>query len=163
MSKPELPPRRSPQTLRILIHIKHCICAAQYSRHYPSATTYSGRKMTDISDPEPAFSSARPACYALMRRVRGMSRNVLAKGSGISSAISRSARRQGKRPIVHAARVSNAMGAHLEDLIPSAETAPNWAVIRGSLAQGAPAQIAQARDVLAGAAIRRTDAALLGH
>ena len=42
------------------------------------------------------------------------------------------------------------MGAHLEDLIPSTEPAPDWAVIRDLLRKATPAQIAQAKDMLAG-------------
>jgi XRE family aerobic/anaerobic benzoate catabolism transcriptional regulator len=41
------------------------------------------------------------------------------------------------------------MGAHLEDLIPSTEPAPDWAVIRDLLRKATPAQIAQAKDLLA--------------
>jgi XRE family aerobic/anaerobic benzoate catabolism transcriptional regulator len=41
------------------------------------------------------------------------------------------------------------MAAHLEDLIPSAEPAPDWAVLRDLLRKATPQQIAQAKDVLA--------------
>jgi len=47
-------------------------------------------------------------------------------------------------------RVSNAMGAHLEDLIPAAEPTPDWPVIRDLLRKAAPSQIAQAKDILTG-------------
>jgi hypothetical protein len=42
------------------------------------------------------------------------------------------------------------MGAHLEDLIPSSEPVPDWAVIRDLLRKASPNQIAQAKDLLAG-------------
>ena len=42
------------------------------------------------------------------------------------------------------------MGAHLEDLIPSGDHAPDWQVIRDLLRKATPAQIAQAKDLLAG-------------
>jgi len=42
------------------------------------------------------------------------------------------------------------MGAHLEDLIPATEPAPDWAVIRDLLRKASPRQIAQAKDILAG-------------
>jgi XRE family transcriptional regulator, aerobic/anaerobic benzoate catabolism transcriptional regulator len=64
-------------------------------------------------------------------------------------------------------RVSNAMGAQLEDLIPAAEHSPDWPIIRDLLRKATPGQIAQAKDVLTGngiAAQRRTFAgiALIG-
>jgi XRE family aerobic/anaerobic benzoate catabolism transcriptional regulator len=46
--------------------------------------------------------------------------------------------------------VSTAMGAHLEDLIPSTGPAPDWAVIRDLLRKATPDQIAHAKDILAG-------------
>ena len=42
------------------------------------------------------------------------------------------------------------MGVHLEDLIPSAEPAPDWSIIRDLLRKATPGQIAHAKDVLAG-------------
>ena len=42
------------------------------------------------------------------------------------------------------------MGAHLEDLIPSTEPAPDWAVIRDLLRKATPSQIEQAKNALAG-------------
>jgi XRE family aerobic/anaerobic benzoate catabolism transcriptional regulator len=47
-------------------------------------------------------------------------------------------------------RVSNAMGAHLEDLIPDGDPAPDWPVIRDLLRMAAPAQIAHAKEILSG-------------
>ena len=44
----------------------------------------------------------------------------------------------------------NAMGAHLEDLCGPAEPSPDWAVIRDLLRKASPAQITQAKDILAG-------------
>jgi XRE family aerobic/anaerobic benzoate catabolism transcriptional regulator len=88
-----------------------------------------------------------------MRALRGMSRKVLAKVSGISERyIAQLESGKGNVSIVLLRRVSNAMGAHLEDLIPSAEPTPDWAVIRDLLRKATPAQIAQAKDALAGGA-----------
>jgi XRE family aerobic/anaerobic benzoate catabolism transcriptional regulator len=42
------------------------------------------------------------------------------------------------------------MGAHLEDLIPANQPAPDWPVIRDLVRKATPNQIAQAKDVLAG-------------
>jgi XRE family aerobic/anaerobic benzoate catabolism transcriptional regulator len=80
-----------------------------------------------------------------------MSRKVLAKVSGISERyIAQLESGKGNVSIVLLRRVSNAMGAHLEDLIPAAEPAPDWAVIRDLLRKATPNQIEQAKNVLAG-------------
>jgi XRE family aerobic/anaerobic benzoate catabolism transcriptional regulator len=86
-----------------------------------------------------------------MRALRGMSRKVLAKVSGISERyIAQLEAGRGNVSIVLLRRVSNAMGAHLEDLIPSGEHAPDWLLVRDLLRKATPAQIAQAKDLLAG-------------
>ena len=86
-----------------------------------------------------------------MRALRGMSRKVLAKVSGISERyIAQLESGKGNVSIVLLRRVSNAMGAHLEDLIPAAEPAPDWPVIRDLMRKATPSQIAQAKDVLSG-------------
>src|SRR5689334_7454012 len=86
-----------------------------------------------------------------MRALRGMSRKVLAKVSGISERyIAQLESGKGNVSIMLLRRVSSAMGAHLEDLIPTAEPSPDWAVIRDLLRKASPAQIAQIKDVLAG-------------
>jgi len=78
---------------------------------------------------------------------------VLAKVSGISERyIAQLESGKGNVSIVLLRRVSNAMGAHLEDLIPATEPAPDWAVIRDLLRKASPDQIAQAKDILAGQA-----------
>jgi XRE family transcriptional regulator, aerobic/anaerobic benzoate catabolism transcriptional regulator len=108
-------------------------------------------EMTDTSDPETGFLEALGQRVRTMRALRGMSRKVLAKVSGISERyIAQLEGGKGNVSIVLLRRVSNAMGAHLEDLIPSAEPAPDWAVIRDLLRKATPAQIAQAKDALAG-------------
>jgi XRE family aerobic/anaerobic benzoate catabolism transcriptional regulator len=86
-----------------------------------------------------------------MRALRGMSRKVLAKVSGISERyIAQLEAGRGNVSIVLLRRVSDAMGAHLEDLIPSGDHTPDWQVIRDLLRKATPAQIAQAKDLLAG-------------
>lgn len=86
-----------------------------------------------------------------MRALRGMSRKVLAKVSGISERyIAQLESGKGNVSIMLLRRVSIAMGAHLEDLIPTAEPSPDWAVIRDLLRKASPGQIAQIKDVLAG-------------
>jgi XRE family transcriptional regulator, aerobic/anaerobic benzoate catabolism transcriptional regulator len=107
--------------------------------------------MTQDSDPENGFLEQLGQRVRTMRALRGMSRKVLAKVSGISERyIAQLESGKGNVSIVLLRRVSNAMGAHLEDLIPSTEPAPDWAVIRDLLRKASPSQIAQAKDVLAG-------------
>ena len=110
--------------------------------------------MTENLDPETGFLEQLGQRVRTMRALRGMSRKVLAKVSGISERyIAQLESGKGNVSIVLLRRVSNAMGAHLEDLIPSTEPAPDWAVIRDLLRKATPAQIAQAKDLLAGGAV----------
>src|SRR3954447_189854 len=111
----------------------------------------SAERMTEQSDPETSFLEQLGQRVRTMRALRGMSRKVLAKVSGISERyIAQLEGGKGNVSIVLLRRVSNAMGAHLEDLIPAAEPAPDWPVIRDLLRKATPAQIAQAKDLLAG-------------
>jgi len=112
---------------------------------------YSRGDMTEPRDPEAGFLEQLGQRVRTMRALRGMSRKVLAKVSGISERyIAQLESGKGNVSIVLLRRVSNAMAAHLEDLIPTGEPAPDWPVIRDLLRQATPDQIAQARDVLSG-------------
>jgi XRE family transcriptional regulator, aerobic/anaerobic benzoate catabolism transcriptional regulator len=107
--------------------------------------------MTDTSDPETDFLEQLGQRVRTMRALRGMSRKVLAKVSGISERyIAQLESGKGNVSIVLLRRVSNAMAAHLEDLIPATEPAADWPVIRDLMRKASPNQIAQARDVLSG-------------
>ena len=107
--------------------------------------------MTDTSDLESGFLDQLGQRVRTMRALRGMSRKVLAKVSGISERyIAQLESGKGNVSIVLLRRVSNAMGAHLEDLIPAPDPAPDWQVFRDLLRKATPSQIAQAKDVLAG-------------
>ena len=107
--------------------------------------------MNDESNPETAFLEQLGQRVRNMRALRGMSRKVLAKVSGISERyIAQLESGKGNVSIVLLRRVSNAMGAHLEDLIPAADLAPDWQVIRDLMRKATPGQIAQAKDLLAG-------------
>src|SRR6201991_2124502 len=107
--------------------------------------------MTEKPDPETEFLEQLGQRVRTTRALRGMSRKVLAKVSGISERyIAQLESGKGNVSIVLLRRVSHAMGAHLEDLIPAADAAPDWPVIRDLLRKATPGQIAQARDVLAG-------------
>src|SRR5256885_13802450 len=124
--------------------------------------------MTENPDSETGFLEQLGQRVRTMRALHGMSRKVLAKVSGISERyIAQLESGKGNVSIVLLRRVSDAMGAHLEDIIPASEPSPDWAVIRDLLRKATPTQIAQAKDVLAGqgvAAQRRTFAgiALIG-
>jgi XRE family aerobic/anaerobic benzoate catabolism transcriptional regulator len=107
--------------------------------------------MTDSRDPESTFLEQLGQRVRTMRALRGMSRKVLAKVSGISERyIAQLESGKGNVSIVLLRRVSNAMAAHLEDLIPAAEPVLDWAVLRDLLRKATPQQIAHARDILAG-------------
>src|SRR4029077_15144107 len=107
--------------------------------------------MTEPLDPEAGFIAQLGQRVRTMRALRGMSRKVLAKVSGISERyIAQLEGGKGNVSIVLLRRVSNAMGAHLEDLIPATEPVPDWAVIRDLLRKASAIQIAQAKDILAG-------------
>jgi XRE family transcriptional regulator, aerobic/anaerobic benzoate catabolism transcriptional regulator len=125
--------------------------------------------MSENPDSETGFLEQLGQRVRTMRALRGMSRKVLAKVSGISERyIAQLESGKGNVSIVLLRRVSNAIGAHLEDIIPASEASPDWPVIRDLLRKATPNQIAQAKDVLAGhgvaAAQRRTFAgiALIG-
>jgi XRE family aerobic/anaerobic benzoate catabolism transcriptional regulator len=107
--------------------------------------------MTENPDPETGFLAQLGQRVRTMRALRGMSRKVLAKVSGISERyIAQLESGKGNVSIVLLRRVSNAMGAHLEDLIPAADPAPDWPVMRELLRRATPDQVAQARDILSG-------------
>jgi XRE family transcriptional regulator, aerobic/anaerobic benzoate catabolism transcriptional regulator len=107
--------------------------------------------MTDTSDLESGFLDQLGQRVRTMRALRGMSRKVLAKVSGISERyIAQLESGKGNVSIVLLRRVSNAMGAHLEDLIPATDPAPDWQVFRDLLRKATPSQIAQAKDALTG-------------
>jgi XRE family transcriptional regulator, aerobic/anaerobic benzoate catabolism transcriptional regulator len=112
---------------------------------------------TESGDPETGFLEQLGQRVRTMRARRGMSRKVLAKVSGISERyIAQLESGKGNVSIVLLRRVSNAMGAHLEDLIPDGEHAPDWQVIRDLMRKATPSQIAQAKDILSGSGVTAT-------
>ena len=107
--------------------------------------------MTEHHDPETGFLESLGQRVRTARALHGMSRKVLAKVSGISERyIAQLEGGKGNVSIVLLRRVSNAMGVHLEDLIPSIEPAPDWPVIRDLLRKATPSQVAHAKDILSG-------------
>src|SRR5947208_13707579 len=121
------------------------------------------REMTDNRDPETGFLEALGQRVRTMCALGGMSRKVLGKVSGISERyIAQLESRKGNVWIVLLRRVSTAMGAHLEDLIPATEPAHDWPVIRDLVRKASPNQIAQAKDILAGSGASAQRASFAG-
>src|SRR6476469_9319816 len=118
---------------------------------FPNECHQRPQHMTENPDSEAGFLEQLGQRVRTMRALHGMSRKVLAKVSGISERyIAQLESGKGNVSIVLLRRVSNAMGAHLEDLIPATEPAPDWPVIRDLLRKATPSRIAQAKDVLSG-------------
>jgi XRE family aerobic/anaerobic benzoate catabolism transcriptional regulator len=113
----------------------------------------------DPSEAETGFLDALGQRVRTMRALRGMSRKVLAKVSGISERyIAQLEGGKGNVSIVLLRRVANAMGAPLDDLLPGGEQQADWPVIRDLLRKATPGQIAQAKAILsdgASAPLRR--------
>jgi len=106
-------------------------------------------RMTDDLASESVFLEELGQRVRTMRGLRGMSRKVLARVSGISERyIAQLESGKGNVSIVLLRRVSHAMGAHLQDIIP--ESATGWLTFRDLLRNATPAQLAKARDLLAG-------------
>lgn len=88
-----------------------------------------------------------------MRALRGMSRKVLSRVSGISERyIAQLEGGRGNVSILLLRRISAAIGARLEDLIAEPDgQSPDWAVLRDLLRTAGPDQVAKARAALSGA------------
>src|ERR1700687_5422965 len=107
--------------------------------------------MTENLDPETGFLEQLGQRVRTMRALRGMSRKVLAKVSGISERyIAQLESGKGKVSIVLLRGLPDAVGAHLEALIPATEPARDCPVIRDLLRKATPNQIARAKDILSG-------------
>ena len=127
------------------------LAGIMFPKRPPAVALTTTRYMTENLDPETGFLEQLGQRVRTMRALRGMSRKVLAKVSGISERyIAQLESGKGNVSIVLLRRVSNAMGAHLEDLIPANEPSPDWPVIRDLLRKATPNQIAQAREALSG-------------
>ena len=109
--------------------------------------------MTDSPDAESQFLEQLGQRVRTMRALRGMSRKVLAKVSGISERyIAQLESGKGNVSIVLLRRIANAINAPLDDIIPGSEPSPDWPVIRDLLKKASPSQIAEVKDLLAGGA-----------
>jgi XRE family aerobic/anaerobic benzoate catabolism transcriptional regulator len=108
--------------------------------------------MTEAANPETLFLAELGQRVRTMRAVRGMSRKVLSRVSGVSERyIAQLETGQGNASVILLRRLSDAMGARLEDLV-VAEAAPEWLVIRDLLKGAGTEQIARAKEILSGAA-----------
>src|SRR6186997_2682392 len=111
------------------------------------------REMTEASDPETGFLEQLGQRVRTMRALRGMSRKVLARVSGISERyIAQLESGKGNVSIKLLRRVSGAMGTRIEDLIIDHTVPPDWPVFRDLIRTAGSAQIAQARAILSGIA-----------
>jgi transcriptional regulator with XRE-family HTH domain len=104
--------------------------------------------MTRGEDPEAVFLAELGHRVRNMRALRGMSRKVLSKASGLSERyIAQLESGGGNVSIILPRRVSTAIGSKLEDLIPSTERAPDWPVIRDLLRGASKEQISQIKEI----------------
>jgi len=88
-----------------------------------------------------------------LRALRGMSRKVLARVSGISERyIAQLESGEGNVSIKLLRRVSAAMGTRIEDLIAEVPAPQDWPIIRDLMGTASATQIAQARAILSGVA-----------
>jgi XRE family transcriptional regulator, aerobic/anaerobic benzoate catabolism transcriptional regulator len=102
---------------------------------------------------EEEFLAALGARVRHVRALRGMSRKVLARVSGISERyIAQLESGEGNVSIKLLRRVAAAMGVRVEDLIVDEAAAQDWPIFRDLLRSAAPARVAQARAILSGAA-----------
>lgn len=107
--------------------------------------------MIEPPNPETEFLEQLGQRVRTARALRGMSRKVLAKVSGISERyIAQLEGGKGNVSIVLLRRVSMAMGAQIEDLIPSGEPSADWPVIRDLLRKATSNQIGRAKEILSG-------------
>jgi XRE family aerobic/anaerobic benzoate catabolism transcriptional regulator len=100
---------------------------------------------------EDAFLSQLGQRVRTMRGLRGMSRKVLARVSGISERyIAQLEGGKGNVSIVLLRRVAQALGSPIEDMLPGSEISADWAVLRDLARKASPQQIAQAKEILGG-------------
>jgi XRE family aerobic/anaerobic benzoate catabolism transcriptional regulator len=120
--------------------------------------------MSDPGAEEIQFLKTLGERVRTMRGLRGMSRKVLSSASGLSERyIAQLEAGQGNVSIVLLRRVSAAMGAPLEDIIPAAGASPDSLVIRDLLRTATPQQIAKAKEILSGqGSSRHAGIALIG-
>jgi XRE family aerobic/anaerobic benzoate catabolism transcriptional regulator len=101
---------------------------------------------------EQQFLSALGRQVRHVRALRGMSRKVLARVSGISERyIAQLESGHGNVSIKLLRRVAAAMGVRVEDLIVDEAAPQDWPIFRDLLRTAAPVHVAEARAILSGA------------
>lgn len=109
------------------------------------------RGKTTREDVDQAFLVELGQRVRRMRAVRGMSRKVLARVSGISERyIAQLESGQGNVSIMLLRRVAEATGAPLEDLVGEGQVQPDWPLIRDLLRGASGVQIAEVKALLSG-------------
>jgi XRE family aerobic/anaerobic benzoate catabolism transcriptional regulator len=107
------------------------------------------------AEPESQFLEQLGQRVRTMRALRGMSQGAR-QGFGISERyIAQLESGKGNVSIVLLRRVAAAMGAPVEDMIPTAETGPDWLVIR-DLMRSATAAGRPRQEILSGNGAART-------
>lgn len=107
--------------------------------------------MTAIQDSEAAFLARLGQRVRTLRALRGMSRKVLAKVSGVSERyIAQLESGLGNISVVLLLRLAAAMGGKLDDLLRTEESSPDAQILRDMLASATPEQLLQARVILSG-------------
>jgi len=108
-------------------------------------------EMTESAESDAGFLLELGQRVRTLRGLRGMSRKVLAKVSGISERyIAQLESGKGNVSIILLRRVSDALATPLEDLLPNSDPSIDWPVIRDLVRRATPVQIAHAKDVLSG-------------
>ena len=106
---------------------------------------------------EHAFLAALGRRVRHVRALRGMSRKVLARVSGISERyIAQLESGKGNASIKLLRRAAAAMGARIEDLIADEPASEDWPIIRDLLRTATHDEVARARAILAGGAAAPT-------
>ncbi|HWM83481.1 MAG TPA: helix-turn-helix transcriptional regulator [Pseudolabrys sp.] len=85
------------------------------------------------------------------RALRGMSRKVLSRASGLSERyIAQLESGQGNVSIILLRRIAQAMGTRIDNLLPDNDASSDWLVLRDLLQDATPEQIAQVKATLSG-------------
>lgn len=142
-------------------HLGSAERAADEEGHDERAQTPArGRAARNRDDDAEAYLIELGQRVRSMRAVRGMSRKVLARESGVSERyIAQLEGGQGNVSIVLLRRVAEATGAPLEDLVAEPARQPaEWPLVRELLRKAPPATIEDVKALLSGAPVERAAA-----
>lgn len=123
--------------------------AAKAEDSTPSLSSAASAVLSVATVPDGTYLNDLGQRVRRIRAIRGMSRKVLAKTSGISERyIAQLEGGTGNVSIVLLRRISRTLGMPVEDLV--MDTPPDWLAVRELLRTAAPERIARARSILAG-------------